>query len=234
VSSLNNILSIARKEGRTVLSEQESKIILKNESISITEPKLATSAKEAIEISEKIGFPVVLKISSNDITHKSDVGGVRVGLKSKDEINENFTGMLKQVKEQAPEAVIQGITVQPMAPPNGVEVIVGVTRDEQFGPVVMFGLGGIAVEILQDVSFRIAPLTDLDAEEMIKEIKGFRMLTGYRAYEPVDLESLKLLILKVSKLAMETEDLMEMDLNPVFAYANGVIAADARIILIDN
>jgi acyl-CoA synthetase (NDP forming) len=227
VSSLNNILSIARKEGRTVLSEQESKIILKNESISITEPELATSAKEAIEISEKIGFPVVLKISSNDITHKSDVGGVRVGLKSKDEINENFTGMLKQVKEQAPEAVIQGITVQPMAPPNGVEVIVGVTRDEQFGPVVMFGL-------LQDVSFRIAPLTDLDAEEMIKEIKGFRMLTGYRAYEPVDLESLKLLILKVSKLAMETEDLMEMDLNPVFAYANGVIAADARIILIDN
>ena len=234
MSSFADISSTARAENRVILTEQESKTVLKAINIPITEPVLATNSKEAANISSDMGFPVALKIASQDITHKSDVGGVRLGIDSQEEIAEVFDQMINTVKKEAKGSSIDGITVQPMAPPGGVEVIIGVTRDHQFGPVIMFGLGGIAVEILQDVSFRIAPLTPIDAEEMIKEIKGYKMLTGYRSFKPANMDKLKDLLLKVSDLAMKESEISEMDLNPVFAYENDVVAADARIILTES
>ena len=190
-----------------------------------------TSADEAAVLAQGIGFPVVLKVASTQVPHKSDVGGVRLSLASSDEVTRAYDEIIASAKEKAPDASVQVVTVQPMAPSGGVEVIVGMTRDPQFGPVLMFGLGGIAVEILQDVAFRIAPLTKRDAREIVQEIKGYKLLTGYRNTQAVDLAALEELILKVSDLADTTPELGEMDLNPVMAYADGVIAVDARIVL---
>lgn len=230
-TSFAETASRARAEGRSILTEEESKSLLQQNGVRVTETTLATSADEAASLAQGIGFPVVLKVASTEITHKSDVGGVRLGLGSADEVRAAYDEIIANAKANAPDAAVQGVTVQSMAPGGGVEVIVGMTRDPQFGPVLMFGLGGIAVEILQDVAFRIVPLTRLDAKAIIEEIKGYKLLTGYRNTQAVDLSSLEDLILKVSAFAEATPDLAEMDLNPVMAYSDGTIAVDARIIL---
>ena len=177
-----------------------------------------------------MGFPVALKIASPDVVHKTDAGGVQLGLTTAEQVAKGYDDIIKAIKEAYPEANIQGVSVQQMAR-TGVEVIIGMSKDAQFGPVIMFGLGGILVEILKDVSFRIVPLTGRDAREMIKEIKGHPLLEGYRGQEPVDIANLEELILKVSDFVEQHPEIDEIDLNPVFAYSDGAVAVDARVIL---
>jgi len=212
------------------LSEIESKRILKQAGLRVTEPVLAKSREEAVSISRQIGFPVVLKIVSADITHKSDSGGVIVGLADAESVGKSYTGMMSVIRRKHPDAVIDGISVQKQAPP-GVEVIIGMTKDPQFGPAVMFGLGGVWVEILKDVSFRIAPLCQDDAAEMIHELKGYRLLQGYRGKEAVDTAILEDWLLKISRLVEQNSLIKELDINPIFAYPDGAMAVDARILM---
>ena len=224
------IIEKARSEGRTLLTEIESKELLRQVGISVIDTRLATSREETISISRQLGFPVVLKIASPDIVHKSDAGGVKLGLKTSKQVGKAYDDILAAIGQKYSEAKVQGVSVQKMARP-GVEVIIGMSKDAQFGPVLMFGLGGILVEILKDVSFRIVPLTKRDARAMIREIKGYPLLEGYRGQEPVDVANLEELILKVSSFAEQHPEVKELDLNPVFAYSNGAVAADARIVL---
>jgi len=220
----------ARSEGRTLLTEVEAKELIKQAGVSVNDTKLAVSREEAISISEQLGFPVVLKIASPDVVHKSDAGGVKLGLSTSEQVGKAYDDILAAIKKEYPKAVIQGISVQKMATP-GVEVIIGMSKDAQFGPVLMFGLGGIMVEIMKDVSFRIVPLTKRDAAEMIREIKGYPMLEGYRGQEPVDIASLEDLLMKLSNFAEQNPEVKELDLNPIFAYSKGALAVDARVIL---
>jgi acyl-CoA synthetase (NDP forming) len=224
------IIDEVRSQGRTVLTEVESKQLLSKAGINVIETKLATSKEEAIAISQKLGFPVVLKIASADIVHKSDAGGVRLGLATAKEVGEAYEDILGTVRRNYPRAKIQGVAVQKMARP-GVEVIIGMSKDDQFGPVIMFGLGGVMVEVLKDVSFRLVPLAKRDAAEMVREIKGYPLLEGYRGQKAVDISHLEELLLKVSDFVERNPELRELDLNPIFAYSHGALAVDARVIL---
>ena len=226
----NQIIANATKQGRTVLTEIEAKQVFEEIGIDVVETKLATSQKQAPEISAGIGFPVVLKIASPDITHKSDAGGVKTGLKSKTEVTKAYREIMAAARKKYPKAKIDGVAVESQAKP-GVELIVGMFKDAQFGPVVMFGLGGIFVEVLKDVSFRIIPIERRDATEMMIEIKGYALLRGYRGQEPVHLPSLEKILLKVSDFVEKTPEINEIDLNPIFAYKDSAVAADARIVL---
>lgn len=224
------IIGTARKEGRTSLTEVESKQILKEVGIDSTKIKLAQTRDEAIALSKEIGFPVVLKIVSPDVLHKTDAGGVKLGLDDEEAVGKAFDEIISAIKKNEPNANIHGVSVQNMARP-GVEVIIGMSKDPQFGPVLMFGLGGILVEVLKDVSFRIVPLTKRDAREMIKEIKGYPILEGYRGQEPADVAVLEDYLLKVSDFVDGRPEIKELDINPIFAYSDGAVAVDARVIL---
>jgi acyl-CoA synthetase (NDP forming) len=224
------IIDRARSEGRTVLTEIESKEVVKQAGISVIDTKLATSKEEASSISREFGFPVVLKIASPDIVHKSDAGGVKLGLKTAKQVGKAYDDIIEIIRQKYPQARIHGVSVQRMARP-GVEVIIGMSKDAQFGPVLMFGLGGILVEVLKDVSFRIVPLARRDAAEMIREIKGYPLLEGYRGREAVDVSYLEELLIKVSDFVEQNPEVKELDLNPIFAYSDGAIAVDARVIL---
>jgi len=217
-------------KSQNLLTEVESKELLKKAGIPVVEAKLSRSKKEAIFISKEMGFPVVLKISSPDVIHKSDSGGVKLGLANATQVGKAYNEIISSVKQAYPEAQIEGVSVQPMAP-SGVEVIVGMSKDPQFGPVLMFGLGGILVEVLKDVSFRIVPVTARDAREMIREIKGYPILEGYRGQKPASIPALEKLIVKVSQFVEKNPQLKELDLNPIFAYPDKAVAVDARIIL---
>ncbi len=228
--SIVDAIDRAKSEGRTVLTEIESKQILDEAGIPTTNAHLATSADEAVKAAKELGYPVVLKIVSPDVTHKSDVGGVRLGLDSPEDVTTAFAEISEAVKRHEPKARIEGVAVQKMAHP-GIEVIVGMSKDPQFGPVLMFGLGGVLVEVLKDVSFRIVPLEPRDARQMVREIKGFPALQGFRGQEPADLEALEKLLLKVSAFVEAHPEIEELDLNPVFAYKDGALAVDARIVV---
>jgi acyl-CoA synthetase (NDP forming) len=225
-----SIFDKVRKEGRSILTEFESKKILKQIGISVVEARLAKNQKEVVSLSQKTGFPVVLKIISPDVIHKTDSGGVKLGLKSVSEVRKAYHEILESVKKQFPSAVIHGISVQKMVRP-GTEVIVGTSKDPQFGPVIMFGLGGIFVEMLKDVSFRVVPANRKDAQEMVKEIKGYPLLQGYRGKEPANIPALVEIILRVSNFIHENPQIKELELNPIFAYKDRAVAVDARIIL---
>ena len=227
---MDEIIASARKEDRTSLTELESKQILKEVGINTTEIKLARTKEEAVSHSKELGFPVVLKIVSPDILHKTDVGGVKLGLNNEVDVGNAYDGIISTIKKQEPAAKIQGVSVQPMARP-ATEVIIGMSKDPQFGPVLMFGLGGILVEVLKDVSFRIVPLTRRDAREMIGEIKGYPILEGYRGREPANIAVLEELLLKVSEFVDSRPEIAELDINPIFAYSDGALAVDARVIL---
>jgi acyl-CoA synthetase (NDP forming) len=227
---LDKILAQAKKEKRTVLTEIEAKQILKEAGINCTDTQLATTKAAAVALSEKMGYPAVLKISSVDITHKSDAGGVKVNLKDKAAVEKAYDDIMASCRAKYPTANIEGVAVQGMAKP-GTEVIIGMTKDPSFGPVLMFGLGGIFVEVLKDVAFRIVPLEKHDAAEMIDEIKGKKLLQGYRGQDPADIPSLEEMLLKLSTLVDKTEGIAEIDMNPVFAYKQGAVVVDARIIL---
>jgi acyl-CoA synthetase (NDP forming) len=225
-----SIFDQVKKEGRFILTEFESKRILKQAGISVVETKLAKTKKEALSLSQKMGFPVALKIASPDVIHKSDSGGVKLSLNNGTEVKKAYDEILKKVRKQYPDAVVHGVSVQKMIRP-GTEVIVGTSKDSQFGPVIMFGLGGIFVELLKDVSFRVIPVERRDAQEMIKEIKGYPLLQGYRGKEPANISALVEIILKISKLIEENPQIKELELNPIFAFGDKAVAVDARIIL---
>jgi acyl-CoA synthetase (NDP forming) len=225
-----SIFDQVKKEGRSILTEFESKKILKQAGIPVVETKLAKTQKEAVSLSQKMGFPVVLKIVSPDVIHKSDSGGVRLSINSVSEVKKAYDEILRKIKKQYPTAVVHGISVQKMVR-AGTEVIVGTSKDPQFGPVIMFGLGGIFVELLKDVSFRVIPVEQRDVQEMIKEIKGYPLLQGYRGKEPANIAALVEIILKISKLIEENPQIKELELNPIFVYRDKAVGVDARIIL---
>jgi len=225
-----SILDQIKKEGRTVLTEFEAKTFLKQEGIPVVETRLSKTQKEAVSISQRMGFPVALKISSPEIIHKSDAGGVKLSLKNAREVKVAYHEMMETIRKKYPKAKIQGVTVQKMAAP-ATEVIVGTSKDPQFGPFIMFGLGGIFVEVLKDVSFRIIPITRRDAQEMIQEIRGYPLLSGYRGRESASLSALTEILLKVSRLMERYPEIKELELNPLFAYKNRVLGIDARILL---
>ena len=227
---MHAIIKRARNEGRVVLTEIESKELLGQSGINVIDTRLAASRPEVVSISEQIGFPVVLKIASPDIVHKSDAGGIRLGLETPEQVEQAYDEILKATGQKHSKARVQGLSVQKMAAP-GVEVIIGMSKDAQFGPVLMFGLGGVWVEILEDVSLRVIPVTRRDVREMIKEIKGYRMLTGYRGLPPVDESKLEDMLLAVADFVTQYPAVKELDLNPVIAYSDGAVAVDARVVL---
>jgi len=225
-----SIIEQARREGRSLLTEVEAKQLLGEAGIPVTETVLAKTKQEAVETAGRMGYPVALKIVSPQITHKSDAGGVKLGLASADEVAAAFDAIVAAVKRAEPSATIDGVSVQRMAD-AGIEVIAGMTTDAQFGPVLMFGLGGVLVEVLKDVAFRVVPITQRDARQMMREIQGFPLLQGYRGQEPADIEALEALLLQLSSFIEAHPDLEEIDLNPVFAYPKGAVAVDARMTL---
>lgn len=230
MSKASEIFTQARKEQRTFLLETEAKTICSEYGIPVTKFMVAKTAEEAVKFAEKIGYPVVMKIVSPDVIHKFDVGGVMVNLKTSKEVEGAFKKILENVKKHMPKAKILGITVQEMAP-ESTEVIVGAIKDPQFGQTLMFGLGGIFVEILKDVTFRIAPVSEQEAKEMITEVKAYPLLQGYRGTPPADTDAIKKILLATSKLVMEHPEIKELDLNPVMVYEKGAKTVDARIIL---
>jgi acetyl-CoA synthetase (ADP-forming) len=230
MSQTLKIINQAKEEGRTVLLEPEAKAICVEYGISVPQFKVALNEGEAAECADEIGYPVVLKIVSPDIIHKSDVGGVILDLKNRAEVADAYRKILENVKKYNANAKIVGVLVQEMAP-QSTETIVGAIKDPQFGQTVMFGLGGIFVEILKDVSFRIAPITADDAKDMITELKAYPLLNGYRNTPPADIDALINVLCNTSRLVMDQPEIKELDLNPVIAYQKGAKTVDARIIL---
>jgi acetyl-CoA synthetase (ADP-forming) len=230
LNETSKIISQARLEGRKALLETEAKIICMEYAIPVTKFKLAKNEREAAEFAEELGFPVVLKIVSPDIIHKSDAGGVIVNLKSNVEVQDAYRKILENAKKYKATAKIAGVLVQEMAP-QSTEVIIGAIKDPQFGQTLMFGLGGIFVELLKDVTFRVAPITREDAHEMVTEVKAYPLLKGYRNTPPADIDAIINILLSTSKLIMDYPEIKELDLNPIMAYADGAKTVDARIIL---
>jgi acetyltransferase len=215
--------------GTGPLTEFECKQILKGYEIPITREGLATSPDMAVELARELGYPVVIKVQSAQILHKTEAGGIALSLGSDDEVRHAYDEVMANARRFAPDAEIQGVLVQEMVE-DGVEVIIGVTKDPVFGPAIMFGLGGIFVEALRDVSFRIAPLLRPDAEDMLDEIRGRRVLEGMRGKPPADREALIDVILKVSQLVTDhRDDIDELDINPLVVFPKGAKALDALI-----
>jgi acetyltransferase len=225
----------ARESRRLELGEQESREVITAYGFKVPRSVLAANAAEAVQAAREIGLPVVMKIASPDILHKSDVGGVKVGLATEKEVEAEFLVMMENVRRRMPKADIRGALIQEMIK-GGRETILGMTCDPQFGPMLMFGLGGIYVEVLKDVSFRIAPLTRSDAESMISEIRAVKLLRGVRGQPPSDLDAVTDGLLRLSQLVADFPEIVEMDLNPlsVFAKGQGAIAMDARVVLKPN
>ncbi|MEM2208444.1 MAG: acetate--CoA ligase family protein [Sulfolobales archaeon] len=226
------ILERAKSEGRLKLLEHESLKLCEIYGLPVARYGLATSEEEAVALASDIGFPVVLKVVSPDISHKSDVGGVILGVKSLEEVRKAYSTIMSNVSTRSPGSRVNGVLVQSMAQQD-LEVIVGGIRDKVFGPVVMFGLGGVFVEVLKDVSFRVAPLTEADVDDMIREIKGYKVLEGFRGSPPRDIESLKKIIMGLATMISELSEIEAVDLNPVILYprGRGALIVDARIIL---
>jgi acyl-CoA synthetase (NDP forming) len=213
-----------------LLNEVDSKQLLESGGIRTAGARLARTREEAAAIAAEAGLPAVLKVVSDDVAHKSDVGGVRLDLNSLDEVKQAYDQIVQAVTDRQPDARIDGVSVQRMAE-TGLEVIIGMNRDPQFGPVMMFGLGGVMVEVLKDVAFRLIPLERVDASEMLDEIKGSALLDGYRGRPAVSRESLVDLLMQVSAFIEAHPEIHELDLNPVFAYPDAAIAVDARIVV---
>jgi acetate---CoA ligase (ADP-forming) len=225
------LLAGARAAGRTALLETEARALLAGFGIPVSEGVLLASAHDAEKALAAFGdAPLALKVVSPDVLHKSDAGGVRLDVRGAEGVRAAFEAIERSVRQAVPKARITGVLATPMAA-RGVELIVGVVRDPQFGPVVMFGLGGIFVEALRDVGFRAVPLGRLDAEEMIAEIKAGTMLEGMRGLPPVHKEAITELLVQVSALAAAHPQIAEIDLNPVIAHAGGYTIADARVVL---
>jgi acetyl coenzyme A synthetase (ADP forming)-like protein len=229
---VREILDASRKDDRVVLLSNESAEVVEAYGIRSTNNRLARSAEEAVKHAGELGYPVVLKIVSPDILHKTDIGGVAMNLRSEDEVRSAYHGVLTSIGRFMPEARIYGVMVYHMVP-RGRETIIGMSQDVQFGPLVMFGLGGIYVNFLKDVSFRLAPLSEHEAQRMMEETRAYTLLKGIRGEPPSDIESLKNTILRVGQLVWDFPEIVEMDINPVIVYewGEGCIALDVKITL---
>ena len=230
---VKKIFKEVRTEGRNFLLEHEAKMVCKEYRIPITKFKMAKTAEEAAKFSEEIGYPTVLKIVSPDVLHKFDVGGVILNVNSRKEARLAYNKIIENVRKNRTDARINGILIQEMAP-SSTEVIIGAIKDSQFGPTLMFGFGGIFVEVMKDVAFRIAPIIEEDAKEMITEIKAYPILRGYRGQPPADIDTIVKILVNMSKLIMDYQEIKELDLNPVIVYEKGAKTVDARIILEQN
>ncbi len=227
---VKNIIDEALNSDKIHLSPDEVRTILEVYGFKFPASELAKDENEAANMAIQIGFPVALKIASPDIIHKSDAGGVVLGLENEDEVKDGYNKIISEVSRRVPEAKIDGITVQAMVE-GGRETILGMSLDPNFGPLIMFGLGGIYVEVLKDVTFRIAPITDLDASEMVKSIKSYPLLLGIRGEEPVDIESIEEYIQRLSRLVEDFPEIEELDVNPLVVFEKGKCCnvVDARM-----
>ncbi len=230
---VENIVERHLRQGMLDIGEAEAKEIIEAYGFATPKGSIATTAEQAANIAQQLGYPVVLKIWSPDILHKSDVGGVRVGLKNEQEVKDAFDLMMYRIPKKRPEASILGVLVQEMVRTSGREVILGMHRDPHFGPLMMFGMGGIMVEVLKDVAFYLAPLTAEEARQMLVNTKTYQILKGVRGQEGVDIEAIAEGLQRLSQLVTEFPEIKEMDINPYVVGAPGTtpIAVDARISL---
>jgi acyl-CoA synthetase (NDP forming) len=230
--TVHAILNNAIQNNHLFLPENESEKILRIYGLPVVPGELATSPEEAVLIAQNIGFPVVMKINSEDIIHKSDVKGVVLNVNSAEEVRNTYCSMTEQVLQVKPEARIKGILISKMIL-SGEEVILGVKRDPSFGPIIMFGLGGVYVEVFKDVSFRVAPIDEIIADSMMKQTKSFKILEGIRGKAPRDIAGIRECLMRLSQLALECPQIKELDINPLIVLEKdkGCYVADARILL---
>ncbi|MBI5344379.1 MAG: acetate--CoA ligase family protein [Deltaproteobacteria bacterium] len=228
--AIERLVKEAVSLGKKALAEPDAKEILKYCSVPVPKFQIVKDVSNAVEAAGKIGYPLVLKIVSPDIIHKSDMGGVALGITDARDIELQWSTMILSVADECPTAMIEGFLLEEMVP-MGVEVIVGAIKDEQFGTYVMFGTGGVAVELMKDVSFRLGPIGKDEALEMMREVAGFPLLTGFRGSAYKDIEAVADVIVKLSRTVEEIDGLKELEINPLMVYENGVIAVDARAVL---
>jgi acyl-CoA synthetase (NDP forming) len=226
---VHQIIEKAKNEKRSLL-ETEAKELLKEYEIPVPDFELIKTEDEITGLAKEINFPIVMKIVSPDIIHKTDARGVKLNIKDEKGAILAFQEIIFQAKKYNKKARISGVIAYTMVPQE-TEIIIGMMKDPHFGPVVMFGLGGIFVEVLKDVSFRIIPLEERDAREMITEIKGYKILKGVRGNPPRDIQAIEEVLMKISKLTMENPEINEIDLNPIFVFEKGLQVVDARMIL---
>jgi acetyl-CoA synthetase (ADP-forming) len=227
---VDNIINNVLNEGRHHLLETEAKALISQWDIPVPKSILIKGTEYQKIDMDMIKPPFVLKVVSRDILHKTEVGGVISDLRDMDDVRNAIIRMKMDLEENAPQARIEGFLLEEFVP-RGVEVIIGGLRDPQFGPVIMFGTGGVMVELMKDVSFRLAPLDQKESMAMMKDLRGYPLLTGYRGSKPVDRELLASIIMKVSDIITKIEEIREIEINPLFAYEDGVMAVDARVIL---
>lgn len=230
IRAIERIIKEANLAGRKVLVEPEAKEVLMLSSVAVPRFSVVKDVTAAMEAAESIGYPVALKLVSPDIVHKSDYGGVALHITDSQGIEDHWSTMILGVADENPVAMIDGFLVEEMVP-RGVEVIVGAVRDEQFGTFVMFGTGGVAVELMKDVSFRLAPLDRETAIEMMREVKGFPLLEGFRGDTPKDVGAVADIIVKVSNMVEAVSGLKEFEINPLIVHNRGAVAVDARATL---
>lgn len=227
--NISEFLSAAIKGGKSILTVDESRKILALSGIPLNRSGLATSGIEAVKLANEIGYPIAMKIVSPQIIHKTEVGGVKINITSEDEIIRSYDEIITRAKEKIPDAEIKGILLEEMV--HGPEFIIGTAVDPQFGHMIMFGIGGIFVEIYKDISFRLVPITPGDAKDMLNEIEGKPLLEGVRGLPKADSEQLVNILMKVSDLVSTYPVIQEMDINPLIATERGAIAVDVKIVL---
>jgi acetate---CoA ligase (ADP-forming) len=232
---VDRVLQMHIRTGQLQMGEVDAKEILRAYNFNILDGNLAKTADEAVDIAERIGYPLVLKISSPDIIHKSDFGGVRINLANSEQVRDAFDLMMLRIQRRAPNAYIRGAYVEKMGP-RGREVILGMTRDPQFGPMLMFGLGGIFVEVMKDVTFHLAPITAEEAMQMLKGTRSYALLKGARGQAPVDLQAIASALQRISQLTTDYEEISELDINPFIVGPVGMqpYVADARMTLTNS
>jgi acetyl-CoA synthetase (ADP-forming) len=227
------IIQKALQEGRSSLLIPESQQICKLHHIPTPVSHVVQNVDEAVAKGKLIEFPVVLKIISPQILHKSDVGGVILGIEGEAALKEAYPKLIAEVRKNNPKAEVLGVLIEKMMPPS-TEVIVGGIRDSQFGPSIMFGMGGIFTEVYKDVAFRVAPVDKIDALNLIHELRGSKILEGIRGQPPADIDALVDVLIDVSSLMLQHSAVSQLDLNPVIAYPDGVCAVDTRIVPAKN
>ncbi|MCX6667650.1 MAG: bifunctional acetate--CoA ligase family protein/GNAT family N-acetyltransferase [Euryarchaeota archaeon] len=232
--TIKKILDVAEKEKRDLLSEMESKTFLELYGIKTTKPHVAETEDKAAQLAEKIGYPVVMKIHSLQITHKSDVGGVVLDLRCKEDVKKTFKEMVKRAKEKAPDAKILGVTIQKMIKTHGYELIMGSKKDPVFGSVILFGLGGIYTELFKDRAIGFPPLNQVLAQRIIEKTRAYELLKGFRGLPPVNMTKVEETLVNFSQLIIDYPEIKEIDINPLIASGDELIAVDARIILDKN
>ncbi|MGD0232140.1 MAG: bifunctional acetate--CoA ligase family protein/GNAT family N-acetyltransferase [Syntrophorhabdales bacterium] len=229
--ALRAMIGAVVKEGRVLLDEEESKRLLAGYGIPVTQPERALSAEAAVVAAERIGYPVVIKVLSSDISHKSDVGGVALGIDSPAALRDAYRSLVRTVRDRAPEAVIEGVTVQKMIREIDYELILGAKKDKDFGSVILFGLGGITAELMREFSIGLPPLNQVLAKMLMQETRAYAMLRGFRGKPPANLEELEEILVAFSNLIVDFPEIAEVDINPLAVAKGRPYALDARIVI---